>query len=177
MLGVGDGWYKSVTKVMVVTATVDHKKAHEGNLGHMKVTTSAQANAVKSHALQARLKSEGPEGLQEGCKPFTDILVRVGDKWSVLTVMLLGSGSRRFNEMRRLINGISQRMLTLTLRGLERDGLVTRTVFPTIPPRVDYDLTPLGLSLLVPISELGEWAYANRPQIEAARLEYDAKAV
>ena len=84
----------------------------------------------------------------------TDILSRVGDKWSVLIVMLLGPGPRRFNEIRRAINGISQRMLTLTLRGLERDGLVTRTVFPTVPPRVDYELTQLGQSLRCPIDAL-----------------------
>ncbi|HEY4069804.1 MAG TPA: helix-turn-helix domain-containing protein [Burkholderiaceae bacterium] len=147
----------------------------------MKVTAPkidaapAQTADAKSHALEQRLKSHGAEGLQEGCKPVTDILVRIGDKWSVLIVMVLGSGSKRFNEMRRLIHGISQRMLTLTLRGLERDGLVTRTVFPTIPPRVDYELTPLGRLLLLPISELGEWAFAHREQIEAARARFDAR--
>jgi DNA-binding HxlR family transcriptional regulator len=168
------GWYKGVTQVMVVTTPRVRKKAHRGNRRHMKVT--AASFAAKSHALEARLKSHGPEGLQEDCKPVTDVLVRVGDKWSVLIVMVLGSGPRRFNAMRRLIQGISQRMLTLTLRGLERDGLVTRTVFPTIPPRVDYELTALGFSLLVPISELGEWVYANRAKIEAARAKFDRGA-
>jgi DNA-binding HxlR family transcriptional regulator len=140
----------------------------------MKVTTPSPA--VRSHALEARLRSHGPQGLQEGCKPVADILLRIGDKWSVLLVMLLGSGPKRFNEMRRLVHGISQRMLTLTLRGLERDGLVTRTAFPTIPPRVDYELTTLGSSLLLPISALGEWAYANRTRIEAARARFDRTA-
>jgi DNA-binding HxlR family transcriptional regulator len=140
----------------------------------MKVT--AAKAAAKSHALEARLKSHGHEGLQDDCKPVADILVRIGDKWSVLIIMLLGSGRKRFNEMRRLVHGISQRMLTLTLRGLERDGLVTRTVFPTIPPRVDYELTALGTSLLLPISGLGEWAYANRKKIEAARSRFDRDA-
>ena len=142
----------------------------------MKVT--AATAAAKSHALEARLKSRGHEGLQDDydCKPVADILARIGDKWSVLIIMLLGSGRKRFNEMRRLVHGISQRMLTLTLRGLERDGLVTRTVFPTIPPRVDYELTALGTSLLLPISGLGEWAYANRTKIEAARSRFDRAA-
>src|SRR6202008_196981 len=81
------------------------------------------------------------------CVAVSDVLARVGDKWSVLVVTRLGSGPIRFNELRRTVGGISQRMLTLTLRGLERDGLVTRTVFPTIPPRVDYELTDLGRGL------------------------------
>ncbi|MGJ7499356.1 winged helix-turn-helix transcriptional regulator [Variovorax sp. ZT5P49] len=140
----------------------------------MKVTTST--TAAKAHALQAQLKAHDVAGLQESCKPVAGILVRVGDKWSVLIVMVLGHGPKRFNEIRRLIQGISQRMLTLTLRSLERDGLVTRTVFPTIPPRVDYELTALGLSLLLPISGLGEWAYANRTNIEVARAKFDRKA-
>ena len=86
--------------------------------------------------------------LPADCRAISDVLARVGDKWSVLVVTRLGPGPMRFNELRRSIGGISQRMLTLTLRGLERDGLVTRTVFPTIPPRVDYALTPLGRDLL-----------------------------
>jgi DNA-binding HxlR family transcriptional regulator len=138
----------------------------------MKVTA---AKLPTSQDLESRLRAHGPEGLQHDCKPVTDILVKIGDKWSVLIIMLLGSGPKRFNEMRRLVHGISQRMLTLTLRGLERDGLVNRTVFPTIPPRVDYELTELGRSLLVPISGLGEWAYANRSIVEAARERFDAK--
>src|SRR6202171_6454701 len=114
--------------------------------------------------------------LESDCRGVASILARVGDKWSVFVIMRLGNGPRRFNEMRRLVHGISQRMLTLTLRGLERDGLVTRTVFPTIPPRVDYELTALGTSLLLPISGLGEWAYANRTKIEAARSRFDRDA-
>jgi DNA-binding HxlR family transcriptional regulator len=89
--------------------------------------------------------------------------------------MSLASGPRRFNELKRVIGGVSQRMLTLTLRGLERDGFVTRTVFPTIPPRVDYALTDLGRSLLVPIQALGDWAFAHIPVIEAARREFDGR--
>jgi len=83
----------------------------------------------------------------EDCRAVSSVLARVGDKWSVLIIMLLGDGTKRFNEIKRMVGGISQRMLTLTLKGLERDGLVTRTVFPTIPPRVDYELTNLGRSL------------------------------
>ena len=111
------------------------------------------------------------------CRKVSKILARVGDKWSVLVVMLLGSGGpRRFNEMKRLIGGISQRMLVLTLRGLERDGMVTRTMYPTIPVRVEYELTELGRSLREPVVALGTWAYAHLPQIEAARAHFDDRA-
>jgi DNA-binding HxlR family transcriptional regulator len=105
-----------------------------------------------------------------------EVLDRIGDKWSVLVVSLLGDGPRRFSELRRSIDGISQRMLTLTLRGLERDGLVTRTVYPTVPPRVDYELTSLGRTLLVPIMALSAWADENRRKIQEARARFDAKA-
>ena len=103
------------------------------------------------------------------------MLARVGDKWSVLVIMLLGAGPRRFNELKRMIGGISQRMLTLTLRGLERDGLVTRTVFPTIPPRVDYELTDLGRGLSTPVKALGAWAHEHQPEIESARARFDGR--
>lgn len=115
-----------------------------------------------------------PGVAQRACAGRSDILARIGDKWSVLIVVLLGDGPRRFSELKRSIEGISQRMLTLTLRGLERDGLVTRTVTPTIPPRVDYALTDLGRSLWPPLSALGEWARANRAAIDSARARYDA---
>lgn len=107
------------------------------------------------------------------CRAVSDVLARVGDKWSVLVVSRLGAGPMRFNELRRSIGGISQRMLTLTLRGLERDGLLTRTAFPTIPPRVDYALTPLGRDLLNPVSALGAWAIRNQPKIARAREQFD----
>ncbi|MFL5066212.1 MAG: winged helix-turn-helix transcriptional regulator [Xanthobacteraceae bacterium] len=112
----------------------------------------------------------------EDCRAVSEVLARVGDKWTVLVVSLLGDGPKRFNEIRRGLGSISQRMLTLTLRGLERDGLVTRTVYPTIPPRVDYELTRLGHSLLRPVSGLGLWARQNRSAIEAARRRFDAAA-
>jgi DNA-binding HxlR family transcriptional regulator len=102
------------------------------------------------------------------------VLARVGDKWSVLVVSRLGEGPMRFNELRRSIGGISQRMLTLTLRGLERDGLITRTAFPTIPPRVDYALTALGRDLLNPVSALGTWAIRNQAKIARAREQFDS---
>jgi DNA-binding HxlR family transcriptional regulator len=107
------------------------------------------------------------------CRAVGSILARVGDKWSVLVIMLLGDGTRRFNEIKRMVGGISQRMLTLTLRGLERDGLVTRTIFPTIPPRVDYELTDLGHSLSQTVEALGAWALDHLAEIEAARRRFD----
>ena len=109
------------------------------------------------------------------CQAVGSVLSRVGDKWTVLTVMMLASGPRRFNELKRMIGGISQRMLTLTLRGLERDGIVTRTLYPTIPPRVDYELTELGQSLRGPIEVLGNWTFAHLPIIEQARRDFDAR--
>jgi DNA-binding HxlR family transcriptional regulator len=110
-----------------------------------------------------------------GCLAVREVLNRVGDKWSVLIVALLGDQPKRFSELRRMIEGISQRMLTLTLKGLERDGLLTRTVYPTIPPRVEYQLTNLGRSLLIPITGLANWAGENRQKIQDAREKYDAR--
>ena len=114
--------------------------------------------------------------LDSDCRGVASILARVGDKWSVFVIMLLGGGPRRFNEIKRMVGGISQRMLTLTLRGLERDGLVTRTVFPTIPPRVDYELTDLGRSLWKPVEALGSWARDHLSEIEAAKRRFDERA-
>src|ERR1700741_1726029 len=108
------------------------------------------------------------------CRAVSEVLARVGDKWTVLVVNLMGGGPKRFSEIKREVGGISQRMLTLTLRALERDGLVTRTVTPSIPPRVDYELTELGRSLLVPVQALGSWALSNRESIEQARRRFDA---
>jgi DNA-binding HxlR family transcriptional regulator len=107
------------------------------------------------------------------CQTVTEVLARVGDKWTMQVVMTLGSGPVRFNALRRAVDGISQRMLTRTLRNLERDGLISRTVTPTVPPRVDYALTPLGRSLVEPVSALGEWAVSNRERIAAARERFD----
>jgi DNA-binding HxlR family transcriptional regulator len=110
-----------------------------------------------------------------GCRNVAPVLNRVGDKWSMLIVMILSDGPRRFNELKRLVDGISQRMLTLSLRGLERDGLVTRKVTPSIPPRVDYALSELGQSLREPVSVLGEWAIAHIACIRAAQVAFDAR--
>ena len=117
-----------------------------------------------------------PVHLPGQCQAVSSILSRVGDKWTVLIVMMLADGPRRFNELKRMIGGVSQRMLTLTLRGLERDGMVTRTIFPTIPPRVDYELTELGQSLRSPIEALGNWAFTHIPVVEKARAEFDARS-
>lgn len=114
-----------------------------------------------------------PVNLLETCWPVRQILARVGDKWSVLIVMALRGGPRRFNEMKRAIGTISQRMLTLTLKGMERDGLVRRTVFPTKPPRVDYELTELGRSLYEPIERLGRWAIENEQAVAQAQTAFD----
>ncbi len=111
--------------------------------------------------------------LPGACTAVSAILSRIGDKWTVLIVMLLAGGPRRFNDIKRAIGGISQRMLTLTLRGLERDGFVTRTQYATIPPRVEYALTPLGHSLRTPIEALGQWAFANLEVVERARAAFD----
>ena len=108
------------------------------------------------------------------CLAVSELLARIGDKWTVLVVELLRDEPMRFNEIRRTVSGISQRMLTLTLRELERDGLVTRTVYATVPPRVEYELTKLGRSLYEPIAGLAEWARKNRATIEAARTSFDA---
>lgn len=114
-----------------------------------------------------------PANLLEACRPVRQILARVGDKWSVLIVMALRDGPRRFNEVKRAIGTISQRMLTLTLKGMERDGLVRRTVFPTKPPRVDYELTALGYSLYEPVDRLGRWAIEKEAEITRAQQAFD----
>src|SRR6201989_1451799 len=118
-----------------------------------------------------------PPHAHEGgdCRAVASVLARVGDKWSVFVIMMLGDGPKRFNELKRMIGGISQRMLTLTLRGLERDGLITRTVFPTIPPRVDYELTDLGHGLCKPVEALGQWAFEHQTEIEDARARFDRR--
>ena len=110
------------------------------------------------------------------CRTISTLLSRIGDKWTVLVVSTLGEGSKRFNELRREIPSVSQRMLTLTLRNLERDGLVSRTVTPSIPPRVDYELTPLGHSLLKPVTGLTKWALDNVASIHEAQSRFDSEA-
>jgi DNA-binding HxlR family transcriptional regulator len=109
------------------------------------------------------------------CRTISGLLARIGDKWTVLVVTTLDGGSKRFNELRREIPSVSQRMLTLTLRNLERDGLVSRTVTPTIPPRVDYELTELGHSLVRPLRAIEEWALAHVEDIHSAQKGFDAE--
>ncbi len=107
------------------------------------------------------------------CCPIKDILARFGDKWSIYTILTLGKQDKlRFNELKSQINGVSQRMLTVTLRSLEEDGLVSRQVYPEIPPRVEYSLTPLGQDLLLQLLQLADWAKLNLDQILAARERY-----
>ena len=108
------------------------------------------------------------------CRMVREILDLIGDKWTLYIIATLKDGPVRFNELRRRIDGISQRMLTINLRGLERDGLVKRTLFPTIPPRVDYELTDVGRTLRAPVMELVTWADQNQDSIKGARLRYDA---
>ena len=129
--------------------------------------------------MTARRKQEGTKSIPgtlhvpEECRAISEVLSRVGDKWTVLVISTLGGGPKRFGELRKALGSISKRMLTLTLRGLERDGLVSRTVFPTVPPRVDYELTRLGRSLLKPVSGLALWAREHRPAIADARRRFD----
>jgi DNA-binding HxlR family transcriptional regulator len=113
-------------------------------------------------------------GEDDDCRVVREILDLVGDKWTLYIIATLRNGPVRFNELRRQIDGISQRMLTINLRGLERDGLVKRTLFPTIPPRVDYELTEVGRTLLAPVMALVMWANSNRENIQDARVRFDA---
>jgi DNA-binding HxlR family transcriptional regulator len=113
------------------------------------------------------VKPEHPD-----CQAVAQTLARIGDKWTVLVIGTLSEGPLRYNEIRRAVSGISQRMLTLTLKGLEQDGLVSRTVYPTVPPRVDYELTDLGQTLTVPLRAIYDWATKHRPEMEAARKRY-----
>jgi len=113
--------------------------------------------------------------VMSGCR-IREILERVGDKWSLQVIFHLGGGPQRFTSLKRSIDGVSQRMLTVTLRGLERDGIVSRTMYPVIPPRVEYALTPLGATLLDAVGALVSWADAHLAEVDAARAAYDARA-
>jgi DNA-binding HxlR family transcriptional regulator len=114
--------------------------------------------------------------LTEPCRRISSLLARVGDKWTLLVVRELNNGPRRFSEIRRALGSISQKMLTTTLRLLERDGLVTRTVYPTVPPRVEYELTTLGRDLLSPVNALADWALKNAERVERAQAAFDRAA-
>lgn len=108
-------------------------------------------------------------GTSADCRPISQMLGRIGDKWTIMTITMLLSGPKRFNELRRQIGGISQQMLTRTLRALEQDGLVSRKVYPTIPPQVEYRLTTLGMSLAEPLTQLTGWVLQNIAEIERNR--------
>ena len=109
------------------------------------------------------------------CRALGEILDRIGDKWTIMVVGALSEGPMRFNAIMRHIDGVSHRMLTITLRGLERDGLVNRTAYATIPPKVEYELTKLGRSLIGPLTTLSDWVMRHRPAIEAARARFEAE--
>lgn len=117
----------------------------------------------------------GHKNVTGTCMAVHEVLSQIGDKWTVLTVRALGDGALRFSALKREVEGISQRMLTLTLKTLERDGFVSRTVYPTIPPRVEYALTPLGRSLSEPLGVIAQWALTNRQRIVDARVAFDAR--
>jgi DNA-binding HxlR family transcriptional regulator len=117
----------------------------------------------------------GDGGELAGCS-VREVLDRVGDKWSIYVISVLGDGTKRFMDLKRGIDGISQRMLTVTLRGLERDGIVTRTMYPVIPPRVEYTLTALGRTLLEAVTALARWSASHLAEVDAARAAYDARA-
>jgi DNA-binding HxlR family transcriptional regulator len=110
-----------------------------------------------------------PQQLPADCRRAKDILARVGDKWTILLLMVLGDRRMRFTELHRAVNGISERMLTVTLRNLEHDGILIRTVYPTIPPRVEYELSDRGRSLKVALAPIGNWVRENQTDIEEAR--------
>ncbi|QCX50995.1 winged helix-turn-helix transcriptional regulator [Ralstonia pseudosolanacearum] len=128
--------------------------------------------ATTTQAVELPLEPEHGTPPPEPCRLVLDILNRIGDKWTVMVIGTLSNGPMRFNAILRAISGISHRMLTLTLRGLEQDGLVKRTAYATIPPKVEYELTELGLSLIEPLRALGDWAVRNRPAIAAARAHF-----
>jgi len=113
--------------------------------------------------------------LIDSCKPAREVMSRIGDKWSALIVIALRDGPLRFSEIKRAVGSVSQRMLTLTLRCMERDGLIERTVTPTKPPRVDYELTKLGHSLRAPVEALGRWAFEHKRDIEEAQTPLDRR--
>ena len=116
----------------------------------------------------------------EEMRAVREFMTKVGDKWSIMLVVMLARTPRhraRFSELQRMVDGISQRMLTTTLRNLERDGLLSREVFPEVPPRVEYELTALGLSLLAPMQHLVQWIGGNWDSIKKARDSFDKRAL
>jgi len=141
----------------------------------MVVPAMSSQEGTRMSLSHIELPAHMPTPDDGGCVATREILDRIGDKWSLYIIAMLAKGPRRFNELKRTIDGISQRMLTLTLRGLERDGLITRTMFPTIPPRVDYELTDMGRTLLEPVMALVGWANQNQLAIAEAHKRFDEK--
>jgi DNA-binding HxlR family transcriptional regulator len=129
--------------------------------------------SIIADVVRAVAEGRGKKALGEAC-PIRDVLDRIGDKWSILLLMTLAERPHRFGELRRAVADISQRLLTQTLRDLQRDGLVSRRVFPTNPPSVEYRLTELGTSLLRPMAGLVHWADGHHAKIKAARARFDA---
>ncbi|HEY5803591.1 MAG TPA: helix-turn-helix domain-containing protein [Lysobacter sp.] len=123
-----------------------------------------------------KMTASGKGDVLGQCRRVTPVLARIGDKWTVLVIVVLRNGPHRFNELKRCIDGISQQMLTRTLKALERDGMVIRTTFPTTPPQVQYELSELGRSLSAPVLALGKWAYDHLSAIDKAQRCYDEKA-
>ena len=121
------------------------------------------------------MTATAPHPLHQDCQKVSQILARIGEKWSMLVVMLLRDGPRRFNDIKRNTAGISQQMLTRTLRGLERDGIVNRTILPTSPPQVEYSLTQLGRSMSEPVLAFGEWVRVHLAEFDAARRRFDER--
>ncbi|EJL22936.1 helix-turn-helix domain-containing protein [Novosphingobium sp. AP12] len=129
---------------------------------------------TETRAVEISSLSDGED--HSGCHALLEVLDRIGDKWTVMVVGVLAKGPTRFNAIQRAIGGISHRMLTRTLRGLERDGMVERRAFATIPPKVEYELSPMGRSLVSPLDTLMGWAQAHRPTIEVARSGFDDRS-
>jgi DNA-binding HxlR family transcriptional regulator len=146
-----------------------------GQFGPACVPTGPADEPAAAACEQAEVVGEQAEMAERSPCRAREVLQRVGDKWSVLAIDLLGRGTMRFTELHRAIDGITARMLTVTLRGLERDGIVTRTIHPVIPPRVEYALTPMGRTLLDTIGQLVDWTDSHLPEIQAARAAYDAR--
>ena len=139
--------------------------------GRLTATPAGTIELVEPRSgYEGSCRAHGNDG-----RAIRDILARIGDKWSLLVIATLHEGRLRFGELQGHIPGISQRMLTLTVRQLERDGIVTRTVFPEVPPRVEYELTELGETLFVPARAITDWAVAHHDEIEGARTAYDAR--
>lgn len=140
----------------------------------LKKKAAANMHGNEQSTLPLLAETAGFTPDEDGTCPIREVLDRVGDTWSLLVILNLQQGTTRFNALRRLVEGISQRMLTVTLRSLERDGLVLRIVRPTSPPEVEYSLTALGMSLAKPIDGLGQWAVENRRLMRNERARFDA---